>query len=227
MKIRTYYQHLLRINTDELPLLPPFDAGQSMSEDKLIDILCYATPCSWMREMDRQGFDPVAKTLTKVVTFMERIKQAEDFDGQQIDYQQRSSSNHGKKKSKTAKNSKGTKHCIVHGDCTHSSEECEVLKRAAKNHQNKGTGGYSNKTWKRKAEDLAKSAKKDLASFIKKSIARGVQKELNSIDKKCKAKDNKLDLNAFDGDLKGFNYEDMDNLKIESDDETSVGGTSC
>ena len=134
MKIRTYYQHLLCINTDELPLLPPFDAGQSMSEDELIDILCYATPRSWMREMDRQGFDPVAKTLTEVVTFMERIEQAEDFDGQQIDYQQRSSSNHGKKKSKTTKNSKGTKHCIVHGNCAHSSEECEVLKRAAKNH---------------------------------------------------------------------------------------------
>ena len=66
-----------------------------------------------------------------------------------------------------------------------------------------------------------------MASFIKKSVAKGVQKELNSIDKKRKAKDDKLDLNAFDGDLKGFNYEDMDNLKIESDDETLVGGISC
>ena len=101
------------------------------------------------------------------------------------------------------------------------------MKRAAKNHQSKGAGGYSNKTWKRKAEDSAKSTKKDLASFIKKSVAKGVQKELNSLDKKRKAKDDELDLNAFDGDLKGFNYEDMDNLKIESDDETSVGGTSC
>ena len=177
--------------------------------------------------MDHQGFDPVAKTLTEVVTFMERIEQAEDFDGQQIDYKQRSSSNHGKKKNKTTKNSKGTKHCVVRGDCTHSSKECEVLKQAAKNHQNKGSGGHSNKTWKRKAKDSAKSTKKDLASFIKKSIAKGVQKELNSIDKKRKARNNELNLNAFDGDLKGFNYEDMDNLKIESDDETLVGGTSC
>ena len=82
------------------------------------------------------------------------------------------------------------------------------MKQAAKDHQKKGSGGYPNKTWKHKAKDSAKSAKKDLASFIKKSVAKGVQKELNSIDKKHKAKDNKLDLNAFNGDLKGFNCED-------------------
>ena len=82
MKVRAYYQHLLRINNDELPALPPFNPAQNMSNDELIDILIYATPKSWMREMDRQGFDPVTKTLQEVVTFMERIEQSKDFDGQ-------------------------------------------------------------------------------------------------------------------------------------------------
>ena len=78
----------------------------------------------------------------------------------------------------------------------------------------------------RKAKESTKSSQKDLAAFIKKAVAQGVKKELNSVDKKRKAKDDDLDLNAFDEDLKGFNYSDMDNLKIDSDDESS-GEVSC
>jgi len=37
---------------------------------------------SWQREMDRQGFDPLAKTVTAVVEFMEHIEMSEDFDGE-------------------------------------------------------------------------------------------------------------------------------------------------
>ena len=55
-------------------------------------------------------------------------------------------------------------------------------------------------------------------AFVKKSIKEGVEKELNSTDKKRKASH---DLNAFDEDLKGFNYEDMENPSL-NDDESSV-----
>ena len=74
------------------------------------------------------------------------------------------------------------------------------------------------------AQESTKSSKKDLAAFIKKAVSQGVRRELNSIDKKRKGDD--LDLNAIDMDLNGFNYEDMDNLKIDSDDE-SVSEVSC
>ena len=230
MKIRAYYQHLLRINNDELPMLPPFNPAQNMSDDELIDILIYATPKSWMREMDRQGFDPVTKNLQEVVTFMERIEQSEDFDGQRVDHAQKgsSTSNNKSKKAKT-KGAPGSKYCLVHGRCSHSSDECDVLKKRAEEYKSgKGDskGRFGNKTWSRKASESTKSSQKDLAAFIKKAVASGVKKELNSIDKKRKAKDDDLDLNAFDEDLKGFNYSDMDNLNIDSDDESS-GEVSC
>ena len=222
MKVRTYYQHLLRINNDELMALPPFSPSQNMAEDELIDILVYATPKSWSREMDRQGFDPINKRLREVVDFMERIEQSEDFDGQKVDHGQPKTQGQGKAKKKS-KSSSGTAYCLIHGKGSHSSDECKVLQEQAKKLKEGGTGQsrgkFGNKTWSRKATESSQSSKKDLAAFIKKQVAKGVQKELLSSDKKRKAKED-LDLNAFEGDLRGFNYEDMDNLKIDSDDES-------
>ena len=129
MKVRTYYQHLLRINNDELIALPPFRPDQNMSEDELIDILVYATPKSWSREMDRQGFDPINKRLGEVVDFMERIKQAEDFDGQKVEKE--SSKSASKKKAKTGNSSSKDRYCLIHGPNTHPSNECKVLKAMA------------------------------------------------------------------------------------------------
>ena len=85
MKIRTYYQHLTRINESELPELPPFKEDQNLPADEIVDILIYATPKSWMREMDRQGFDPISKTPLEVVDFQERIEQAEETEGPFVD----------------------------------------------------------------------------------------------------------------------------------------------
>ena len=80
MKVRNYLQHLLRMNLEELPNLPPFQATQSLGGDEMLDIVLYGTPKSWQKEMDRQGFDPMDNTLNAVVDFMERIEATDDFD---------------------------------------------------------------------------------------------------------------------------------------------------
>jgi len=81
MGIRTYLMHIVRINSQEITRLPPnFNDAQMLSEDEIIDILLFGTPKSWQREMDRQGFDPLAVTPADVVAFMERIEMSEDFD---------------------------------------------------------------------------------------------------------------------------------------------------
>ena len=78
MKAREYANHLVRINTEEIPFIPPAAANQELSNDELIDILLFGTPKSWQREMDRQGFDPLDNTIQAVVAFMERIEESED-----------------------------------------------------------------------------------------------------------------------------------------------------
>ena len=55
MTIREFYNHFTRINTQELAMLPPdHDPAQSLTEDEVIDILVFATPSSWQREMERR-----------------------------------------------------------------------------------------------------------------------------------------------------------------------------
>ena len=44
MKIRTYVQHLRRINEEELPRLPPFRANQALTPDELLDIVLFGAP---------------------------------------------------------------------------------------------------------------------------------------------------------------------------------------
>ena len=123
------------------------------------------------------------------------------------------------------------KFCILHGHGSHPSDECDELARMVKKRKDDSDGKStykkrtgSNKTWKRKAEEATDKGKKDLAAFVKQAVAKGIQKEL--ADKKRKAaklEEGELDMNAVELDLKGFNYEDMDNLKIDSDDSDVEG----
>ena len=218
MKVRPFYQHLLRINDSELPGLPPFRVAQNMPDDEITDILLAACPRSWERKMDEHGFDPIGKTASEVVDFMEQIETAEEFPSNKTD------NGSSKKKTKTSdgkkKSSNGTKCCAIHGKCAHTTEECRDIQKAKG-----GSGGksYGNKTWNRKASEAADKSKKELQSFIKAQVAKGI-KEMNSIDKKRPAirdddSDEEMDLHAFD--LKDFNYKD-DDLKIDSSDEVSV-----
>ena len=127
----------------------------------------------------------------------------------------------------------GAKGCLLHGpNCGHSTEDCRTLQKQAKKmkggHKPDGAGSSGkkcgNKTWDRKAAEAKASSSKEIATFIKKAIAKGVAKELNAAERKRKADDSSSDeegeLHCMD--LKDFNYEDMENLKIDSEDDVSV-----
>ena len=80
MRVRDYYQRLVFINAQELPKLPPFGAGaqQWFNDAELIDILLFATPKAWQRQMDRMGFDPLTKMSINLLAFMENCEAIED-----------------------------------------------------------------------------------------------------------------------------------------------------
>lgn len=228
MKVRTYMQHLLRINLSELPELPPFRDTNSIGDDELMDIILHGTPKSWQNEMERQGFDPIEHTLNEVVTFMERIEATEDFEGRKS--QGKNTSNKSTKNpKKRAPDDQDQQYCMLHGYGNHSTEDCKVLQgmikrqKTSKGRDDDDKPRFKNKTWNRKTNEAKNKNKRDLAAFIQKTVKDKVRKELSAIDKNLSDEsddfDAELDLNALDGDLKDFNYADMENLNIASDNE--------
>ena len=229
MKVRKYISHLLRINNDELPRLPPFEGNeQKFSTDEMLDIILFGTPKSWQKEMERQGFDPMEHSVSDVVEFMERIESTEDFDADKNTKSVAKKGNKGDGKGKKSSgNGKSEYFCLYHGkNSSHNTDDCHKmindakrLKQANGNGDGKSNGKYGNKTWSRKADEAKKATNKDLASFIRKEIKKGV-KDLKAFSKKRKSSD---DESGSDGevmafDLKDFNYQDMENLKIDDDD---------
>ena len=225
MGVKTYLMHLMRINAEEIPRCPPsYDIAQCLSEDELVDILLFGTPKSWQREMDRQGFDPLAKTPAEVVAFMERIEMSEDFDADKKVVKVNNQKTNNNKKKNTSTGSGGSKYCMLHGNCSHSTEECNTLKAEAKKLKgnsygnNSSNGRSKNKTWTKKGQQESEKSQKELAAFVKKSVKQGIKKELHSIQKKRKSdSDDEIDLHALELELDEFNYEDMDKMDIKDD----------
>lgn len=222
MKVRTYAQHILRINLSELPELPPFQDNNALSNDEVMDILLYGTPKSWQREMERQGYDPLEHTLNDVITFMERVESSETYEPKTPN-----KVNNGESKKHAAAPVKmgGAKRCMLHGVGNHTTDECKVLQSMTKKHKTEHHSGgkkatFKNQTWSRKAADAAAKSRKDLAAYISKKIKNGVQKELAAFEGKDKRKKDEEeveeDLSNFD--FEGFNLKDLD----PSDEEGEV-----
>ena len=212
MTTRTYVNHLSRINSEELIILPPGGVNQRLSDDEIMDIVIYGLPKSWVKEMDRQDFDPFTKTLIQTVEFCERMEASEDFPGPHKGKDSKSN-----KKSKTSPSNKSNKssggnHCEYHGPNTHPTSECKVIKAmvaSAKKGDNEKPK-YKNKTWKRSAEEGKKKTTKDLAAFIKKAVS----KELNAVSAKRPAEDegecSDDDASLNNVDLSKIDFSDLD-----------------
>jgi hypothetical protein len=242
MTTKVFLNHLLRINDEELPCIPPkFNQSQKLSQDDIIDIILHGIPKRWAREFERSGFDPMESDLKKLMEQCERMESLDAMDGEQTEKKTEKSSNrdsarHSKKSPKKHKSSHESRsgNCVIHGkNCGHSTDECKLVlgmvnpeKRQEKKVSFKdGRRSSTNKSWSRKSDEAKDKTKKDLAAFIGKLV----KKELNAVQKSDKEKRKKKDdddeddddksVNAFD--LSTLDYDDMANLTINDDAKVS------
>jgi hypothetical protein len=171
MKMKTYVGHMMKINQDELPQLPPFGANQSIPQDEMAEIIHSGIPISWQFEMTRQKFVPEEHTLVEMTDFCERL---EETEGKQERSNNGSTTQEPRKKHKSGTNGnneaiQGTKpYCAYHKSHTHSTEECRQKKYHG---QQKSDGAFKNKTWKRQADAGRTYTKSEVAALMKKAIA--------------------------------------------------------
>ena len=238
MPVRKYFQNLLRLNWEVLENLPPYGNDQALSNEEIADILLYGTPKSWQKEMERQGFDPMEKTLNQVVGFMERMEATEEHGASSTTAKVAKTA---KKKSPSGKSNKGKSeyYCSHHGkNSSHDSAQCFVLhpEKKQKSSSNK------NKSWSRKAAENQSKTKSDLNAYVQAEIAKGIKKavreELASFEKKRKA-DSESEDNLCAIELQDFDYDKLKDLSIDDvtllDDvedtkeegEISLDETSC
>jgi hypothetical protein len=133
MKIRIFVNHLHRINFDELPQLPPFDSGQELSNNKLLDIILFGIMKSWVKEMDRQDFDPFCKSdVQAVIQFYKQIELSEDVHDSNQKAGTTTKNSHKKTKfsNNKGKPSMGNgKWCKYHKTNMQDTSKCFVLKK--------------------------------------------------------------------------------------------------
>jgi hypothetical protein len=232
LSIRKYAAHLLRINRDEIPELPPYNRNNMLPEDEIKEIIIYSIPKTWVKEMDRQSKDPYNMTIGDIVDFLEGIEMSETHDKSATKVEAKNGNNKKSTKNGDSKKdygSKKEKYCLIHGkNNTHSSDECKTLqaqvKKSKGDNDNKSKDYKSKGNWKDKSNNSTNNSKKELAAFVK-SNAKTLQKELNKLNKKKRSADDSSDdeIMAMDMDLAEFDYSNMTNDELDKIvDEMSV-----
>jgi len=175
MPIRTFVNHLLRINDNELPFLPPFGQNQALNEDELKEIIYYGLPPKWKDDMIKLNFDCFMQPFEEVVNFCERQESTAENqaaakkatqDTELVVVNTKMNSNNSMmtiKNNRQRNNRKRGPWCEYHKDNTHYTNQCRTLQQlhAAKKATNAGKPNAkpSNRGWKRKAPPSSSNAK--------------------------------------------------------------------
>lgn len=141
---REFVTRVQEIN-DYLKLFPTENDNEatSLPEDELVEALYHAMPSSWRNNMVLHGFNYVQHTVQDLIHQCERFEQVEnDSKPAKKGSSSSSSTSTSSKKGKAGKRKRvvfaeesdtedSRKYCLVHGFCSHTTNECKDLKHAA------------------------------------------------------------------------------------------------
>ena len=235
MKIREYCHLVSMMNAQEFTHLPPWKANQQLPDEEILDIILFGIRKSWEKEMDRQGFDPLDRSLADVIAKLEDIESAEGFDAEATKVPAKTTKKKSPPKPSNESNQgNNKKHCLYHGWGGHTTDECDKLKQQVKklkadNNNNNSSNGKkdantkkSGGDWKKKAEQ-AKKEGDGFAMTMNKIVQKAVKSAIKSNKRRSRDDSSEGSLAAFDKmEVEGFDYDQMENLVISEDGEILI-----
>ena len=211
----------------EMPPNAPVEDGEEeitpepMPEDDIMDILEFACPNEWQKQMRLQDFDTSTSTPSDLQDFCENLEELEALEEHNAkgkatkeDKSKKSSRKRTNDSSSSSRNgsSKGEYFCMLHGvNTTHDSNDCTILKNQAK----KMRGMYN-------AQPDERKSKYKKTQELHAIVAASVENALKGLSKKRKAGSVKRDRKkAQMADLNAFEHLEVSSSSGESGSDSS------
>lgn len=227
---RKYSARVVEINS-KLELFPPFGQSQELDEDALTQQHENNFPVKFLKEMYKQGYDPIDHTLQEFVEFAERLEVVDDIEKQASGPDKKASeepSSSSKKRKRDKKehstpkrSSTSEKYCELHGkNPTHNTGECKTLISQAK----KMRGSWENRSDSQKSQYRKdkRTNNAEMHAMVDKMVTRKLQ-TMVSKSKSGKKRKEVEDSSNFEAiDTFNFNFEKSDQEQSnDSDSEHS------
>ena len=136
MSTREYFTRVQEMN-NLLTLFPTESAEEiaaPMFEDELVETLYHALPATWIAQMVMLGVNYAQHTLTDLLQTCERYESLEESAPEKPSKDSKSSKKRKKITFETSdeeESSSSRKYCLIHGLCTHDSNDCTDLQNFA------------------------------------------------------------------------------------------------
>ncbi len=217
---KTFLNRVQEINNyfAEMPPNVPVADGEveeppsGMPEDDLMDILEFACPTEWQKQMRLQDFDTSVKSFEELLNFCENLEELEELEKSQTSTKKPSAKKEGHKGKKSHSESSGKKyHCILHGhNNSHNTDDCAVMASQAK----KMRGMYNAQPSDRKAKY---KQTQELQAIVASSVARAIK----GLSKKSRS--SRKEVNAFED----MSLSEDSSTKSEEDVEDDSESAAC
>ena len=224
MTVRTYCNRVVQMR-NQLDFYPGGNAnGDTLPEDELLDILEHGIPVTWQKEMARQGFVPIDKSVTEFIEFCKRLeftelnyhevrtdngarpnvgsKSGNSFTDAKSQSNKTQNVTSGTHKRKRGANSNDL-YCPLHDTHGHDLNSCKVMQSQAKKMR---------EAWKTANPDGKRGKYNPKREEMNSLIANAVKTALGNYQNKdaTKSANDKVDMESFNYDMFRTNLNDSD-----------------
>ena len=230
MTIMHMVARLTELN-DQLPLYPNSDESKKLDETVIKEIVEFAIPREWKRQMSLQRFAIETKSLKETIEFCKDMETYEKNNPEPKKNRASSSKSaskysNTKRKRETSSEERTDLYCMLHGKGSHTTDQCKKLRKLTKKHKadHEFPSSKPSKGGKKSSTEFVQMI---VRKELKKDKARAKKKVRKSIDKQAENFSKfKLDSDSDSADQETTTSNEESTSEKSSTSETSKSKSS-